>query len=295
MLLAFYQIIGLNSEIHYANGSPTGELRSIAKFGTDSEGTMMSNPTYNLFIHGLSDENHEFLGRPATLYADSFVSNLLASNMREASNAMVAITIWMQVAQSLHEAYRACQQSSLPEERKLQINRNSDSSLFIDEAAAYWIGDNQDTGSSSDGHLLYALTEFIGEKFEDIPSGSESEVNVRIIDLFNKAKNHLAISRGCSTGVDSHVTLMSFIDELIPLMVVPLLRCLLYYLNENDLVLTRVYATAALPLFSACSPSTYNELKDQLINHDALGVNKGYIYTKIQSMYSCLGKCLLCR
>ncbi len=251
---------------------------------------MMSNPTYNLFIHGLSDENHEFMGRPATLYADSFVSNMLTSNMRESSNAMVAITIWMQVAHSLHAAYRACQHSSLSENRILQNGLDSDPSLFIDEAAAYWIGDNQDTGSSSDGHLLYALTELIGNKFEDVPSGSESGINMRIIDLFNKAKNHLVISRDCSTGKDSHLTLMSFIDELIPLMVIPLLRCLLYYLHENDLVLVRVYATAALPLFSACSPATYHELKDQLIDHDAIGVNKEFIYSKIQSLYSCLGK-----
>lgn len=251
----------------------------------------MSDPTYNLFIHGLSDENHEFMGRPATLYADSFVSNLLNSSMREASNAMVAISIWMQVAHSLHASYQACRQSSSSVDRHLQNSQLNDPSLFIDEAAAFWIGDNQDTGSSSGGHLLYALTEFIGEKFEDTSSESESEVNMQIIDLFNKAKNHISISRGCLAGEDSHVTLLNFIDELIPLMVVPLLRCLLFYLHENDLVLARVYATAALPLFSACSPSTYNELKDQLINHDAIGVNKESMYYKIQSLYSCLGEC----
>ena len=78
-------------------------------------------------------------------------------------------------------------------------------------------------------------------------------------------------------------------------MIIPLLRCLLYYLRENDLVLVRVYAIAALPLFSTCSPATYNELKDQLINHEAIGVNKGYIYSKIQSLYSCLGKCFVHR
>lgn len=251
---------------------------------------MKSDPTYNLFIHGLSDENREFLGRPVTLYADSFVSNMLDSNLREASNAMVAITIWMQVAHSLHSSYRSCQQLVLPEYRNLQDSQNGDPSIFIDEAAAYWIGDNQDTGSSSDGHLLYALTEFIGDKFEDIPSGSESELNMRIIDLFNQAKNHLAISRGCSAGKDSHLTLKTFIDELIPLMVVPLIRCLLYYLHEDNFAMVKVYATAALPLFSACAPSTYNELKDELINHDAIGFNKQDIYSKIQRLYSCLGK-----
>ncbi len=70
--------------------------------------------------------------------------------------------------------------------------------------------------------ILYALTEFVGEKFEKLPAGSESEINVQIMNLFNKAKNHIAISRGCSTSEDSHLKLKAVIGELIPLMAVPL-------------------------------------------------------------------------
>jgi len=167
--------------------------------------------------------------------------------------------------------------------------QNSDPALLIDEAAAYWIGDNQATGSSSKGHLLYALTELIGGKFEKIPDGAESYISTRIIDLFNKAKNHIAISRGCSTSEDSHLKLKGVIDELIPLMAVPLLRHLLHHLSIDNPVMVKVYAVAVLPLFSACSPSTYLELKDMLIDHDVIEIQKEYIYSKIQSMYSCLG------
>lgn len=84
--------------------------------------------------------------------------------------------------------------------------------------------------------------------------------------------------------------LKEVVDELIPLMAVPLLRCLLYYISIDDPVLVKVYSVAVLPLFSACAPSVYNELKDVLIDHDVIDIQKSYIYSKIQSMYSCLGE-----
>lgn len=261
---------------------------------------MRSDPTYNLFIYGLSDEKQEFLGRPATLYADSFISDLLykagnGGGGSEASEAMVAITIWMQVAHSLHSAYGACKRSFITDGRSSDGRdlQSTDPSLMIDEAAAYWIGDNQATGSSTEGHLLYALTEFIGNKFERNAIESESNINTRIMDLFNKARNTIAISKGCSTSEDTHLQLKGIVDEVIPLMAVPLLRNLLYYIRVDDPVLVKVYAVAVLPLFSACAPSTYNELKDELIDHDVMEMNKSYIYSKIQSMYSCLGECAL--
>jgi hypothetical protein len=183
---------------------------------------------------------------------------------------MVAITIWMQVVHSLHSAYGACR-SSISEERRglsgrnLQRSTDNDPSLFIDEAAAYWMGDNQDTGSSSQGHLLYALTEFIADKFET-PSESESTINLKVIDLFNKAKNHIAISRDCSTSKKSPLKLKGIVDESIPLMAMPLLHCLLYHLSKNKLTMVKVYATAVLPLFLACASATYCRLNSLLID-----------------------------
>ncbi len=77
------------------------------------------------------------------------------------------------------------------------------------------MGDNQDTGSSSQGNLLYALIELIADKFESPsnsessikPFDSESSINLKVIDLFNKAKNHIAISRDCSTSEKPHLKL----------------------------------------------------------------------------------------
>jgi hypothetical protein len=161
------------------------------------------------------------------------------------------------------------------------------------------MGDNQNTGSSTEGHLLYALTEFAADHFGETPSDSESAINMKIIDLFNQAKNHIAISRGCSSNGISHLKLRGLIAELIPLMAVPLLRCLLYHLSNNEFIMVKVYATAVLPLFSACASSTYRELKNLLIDDipvaldPSVSVKKDYVVAQIQSMYGCLGKCFI--
>lgn len=181
-------VLGEHSKIYDKNGIPTGELRTIARFSARSKGRMRSDPTYNLFVYGLSDEKQEFLGRPVTLYADSFISDLLYLGAPQAPDAMVAISIWMEVAHHLHSAYNACKLSFLTDARKSDGRRlqNDDPALMIDAAAAYWIGDDQATGSSSRGALLYALTEKIAKKFEEVPPSAESNINTQIIDLFNK-------------------------------------------------------------------------------------------------------------
>eukprot|EP00804_Cyclotella_cryptica_P018112 CCRYP_005898-RB/>CCRYP_005898-RB protein AED:0.02 eAED:0.02 QI:1433/1/1/1/0.93/0.88/17/82/2547 len=280
---------GANSPTYNANGQLIGK-RSISRFSTDSANNMTENPVYNLFLIGLADENYEFIGRPVTTYADSFVMDLLYSNDRQkqlaAPNAMVVLNIWMEVVQKMYSAYNSCKSTLITNGRRLE---GGEASLFIDEAAAYWIGDSQETGSSSQGHLLYALTEFLGEKFEDIPQGSQSSINTRIIDLINQAKSHISITKSCSTSPTSHSELRNIIEELVPLMAVPLLRGLFYYLSIRDSTKTKLYALSVLPLFSTCSKSTFLELKSDLIDSYVVDVEKDYVFSRIQSMYDCLG------
>ena len=249
---------------------------------------MLNDPTYNIFLHGLADDNFEFMGSPATLYADTFIASLLYSKTAAASDAMVAVSIWMQVVNRLHLSYAACKDSFVSSDSR-ELKPTEDPSLFVDEAAAYWIGDSQDTGSASEGHLLYALTEFISSKYESIPEGSQSKINTRVLGLFNKAKNHLAITRGCTTSNESHLSLGEIVNELIPSMAVPLLRSLFYYISIEDSLMVKVYAVAVLPLFSACASSTYLELKSELIDHDMYEFEKEYLYSKIESLFSCIG------
>lgn len=132
---------GRNSKIYNEDGIATGELRSISRFSTESNITMKGDPTYNLFIYGLSDDYQEFMGRPTTAYADTLISSLLFSKLPQAQTAMVAVTIWMQIAHSLHSAHQACRSSISTEERSgtnertLQRITDNDPSIFIDEAA----------------------------------------------------------------------------------------------------------------------------------------------------------------
>lgn len=282
---------GMNSKIYDNNGMPTSEERSIQDFSLNSGRVMLRDPTYNLFISGLSDENREFLGKPVEDYADSYVSTLLYSASPLAGDAMVAINIWMEVAHSLHSAYEACKSSVLSEGGRVdgrQLLEPRVAARFIDEAAAYWIGDGQSTGSSSRGHLLYALTEIISEEYGE-RAISQSTINTRIIDLLQQAKNHIAISRSCTTSTDSHLRLRNIIDEIIPLMAVPLLRALLHAMKQDDTERVKLYAIAVLPLFAKCNPSTYSELKSDLIDNTLLSTEKDYVYSRIISLYDCLG------
>lgn len=282
---------GMNSKIYDDHGMPTSEERSIQDFSLKSGRVMLRDPTYNLFVTGLSDEYKEFLGKPVEDYADSYVSNLLYSASPIAGDAMVAINIWMEVTHSLHSAYEACKSSVLSEDRSIdgrQLVEPQVAARFIDEAAAYWIGDGQATGSSSRGHLLYALTEIISEEYGE-NSSSQSTINTRIIDLLQQAKSHIAISRSCTTSTDSHLKLRSIIDEIIPLMAVPLLRALLHAMKQDDAERVKLYAIAVLPLFAKCNPSTYSELKSDLIDNTLLSTEKNYVYSRIVSLYDCLG------
>jgi hypothetical protein len=210
------------------------------------------------------------------------VRELLYSGDRQqelaAPNAMVILNIWMQIIQKLYAAQTACKSGQ------------GDPSLFIDEAAAYWIGDSQETGSSTEGHLLYALTEYLGQKYETSVKDSQSDINSRIIDQFNQAKAHMTLTQSCSASPLSHLKLKGIVDELITLMVVPLLQGLFYYLSIRDAVKTKVFALSVLPLFSTCSNSAYMELKGDLIDGDTTDVNKERVFSRIQSMYDCLGK-----
>ena len=281
---------GMHSKIYDNNGMPTSEERSIQDFSLNSGRAMLRDPTYNLYIAGLADEYNEFLGRPVENYADSYVSTLLYSASPLAADAMVAINIWMQVTHSLHSAYEACRSSILSESRSVDGRRLPESraaARFIDEAAAYWIGDGQATGSASKGHLLYALTEITSEEYGE-SSSSQSSINTRIIDLLQEAKNHIALSRSCTTSTSSHLKLRSIIDEIIPLMAIPLIRSLLHAIKQDDTERVKLYAIAVLPLFAKCNPSTYLELKNDLIDNTLLSTEKNYVYSRIMSLYECL-------
>lgn len=138
--------------------------------------------------------------------------------------------------------------------------------------------------------MLYALTEFVGQKFEKIPQGSQSDINTRVLDLLNQAKSLMTLTSNCSTSSTAHLKLRSLVDELIPLLSVPLLRGLFYYLSVRDAVQIKMYALSVLPFFSTCSESIFMELKGDLIDGDATGINNEYVFKQIRSMYDCLGR-----
>ena len=51
----------------------------------------------------------------------------------------------------------------------------------------------------------------------------------------------------------------------------------------------KLYAIAVLPLFAKCNPSTYLEFKNDLIDNTLLSTEKNYVYSRIITLYDCLG------
>lgn len=65
-------------------------------------------PSVSSLLDWLTEDfsfSEEFIGRPVTMYADSFVIDLLYSNDRQeqlaAPNAMVVLNVWMEVIQKV--------------------------------------------------------------------------------------------------------------------------------------------------------------------------------------------------
>ena len=109
---------------------------------------MSEDLPYNTFRYALQDDYGYYDGAPVEQYANSFVErafeNTLAPTL--AVEAIVALNIWMAVVHELYAQVKLCRNQA-----NVAVGRSSESSnivLPVDIAAAYYIGDGQQTGSS---------------------------------------------------------------------------------------------------------------------------------------------------
>jgi len=153
---------------------------------------MSEDLPYNTFRYALQDDYGYYDGAPVEQYANSFVErafeNTLAPTL--AVEAIVALNIWMAVVHELYAQVKLCRNQA-----NVAVGRSSESSnivLPVDIAAAYYIGDGQQTGSSEIGHLLYRLAEESGELFGQDIMG-EAEINTKIIRYLNTIKSEITV------------------------------------------------------------------------------------------------------
>lgn len=262
--------------------SRTG-TRSLQSFSTDAPTDMADEPLYNIFRYALQDDQGNFRGQEAGLYADTLVKeafdNTNPSSQTLAAEAVVVYNVWMYLVHELYQTLRQCKNKQIVD---------TDGIHSIDEAAAYWIGDGQVTGDAEQGHLLYALAEQMGEKF-GLDETGQSRTNTNILRLFNQAKLEFSAPTACSDNPDTFPKLSQIVNRIVSWATVPLMQGLISNLRENDKDRVKMYARAVVPLVAGCSASTYSFLSDKLFGEDYNVVEVEGIITRLQSTYECLG------
>jgi len=277
---------GLNSDIYDKNGKKVG-TRSLASFSTSAPLVMAQEPTYIMFKYALEDIGLGlYLGAPTGEYANSYVLKTFESQNRNdpllPAEAARALNLWMYVVHELYQAVDNC---------KRKLVKDDDGVHSIDEVAAYYIGDSQQTGSAEEGHSLYAMTEKIGDIFGQDNNG-QTVVNIKIVGLLNDAKNEISYPGACTTNTETYKRLRTLAHKIISQMTVPLIQNLIYNLVENDRERVRLYANAFVPLTAACEPSKFTFLRNKLMIEKYNVVDVDNIIRIIESTYQCLGlKC----
>ncbi|KAL3922673.1 MAG: hypothetical protein SGILL_002079, partial [Bacillariaceae sp.] len=178
---------GKNSQQFDENGKFV-KLRSLKGFSTERTSEMLDEPEFNLFMYALKGDR---------LYADSLVEESLQNTFQSDPDvtveAALVLNLWMEIVHLLHETVQACKNKQL---------RDEDGVHSMDVAVAYWIGDGQVAGDATNGHLLYALAEDFGERF-NVDDGGQTRTNSNVLRLFNEAKNEVSLPNACS---DSRTT-----------------------------------------------------------------------------------------
>lgn len=282
---------GENSDVFNQYGNVIGH-RSLAGFSLNDTRDMRQDPLFNIYMNALQDDKAQFRGREARLYADTLVNEMFHITSRRLelgdsdktlpAEAAIALNLWMYLVHKLFDILRTCKAKSIFESGGVHA---------IDEAVAYWIGDGQIAGDSERGHLLYALAEKMGENFGTDQTG-QSRTNTNILRLFNQAKIELSLPNACMNDPNTFQRLRHNVNNLVSQMVIPLIQSLIHNLRIGDPDRVSVYAHAFIPLVSACSPSTFEYLRDKLIFSSYNVADVEEIISMIRSTFPCFGiKC----
>jgi len=273
---------GSKSEIYNENGIKIGR-RSFRSFSTQATLDMTEEPVFNIFMHALSSNDGKYMGKSSREYANTVVMSYFdstdAAKRALIPEAIVVLNLWMYLAHELFETLSNC---------RMNVIKDKDGIHSIDEAVAYWVGDGQITGSGDNGHLLYALAERLGEKF-DLDAGGQTRTNSNILRLFNQAQQELSFPNACSETSSTYASLRSLVNRIISQMTIPLVQGLIDALRQNDRNKVGMYAHAFVPLVSACDPSLYVFLQDKLLSLTYNVVEVETIVERIRTAYDCLG------
>jgi hypothetical protein len=261
---------------------PTGKW-NLADFSLQAPQIMVNESTFNFFKFALSDDYRKYQGVDVGVFGDTVVRSFFNASIFDLKanyeslpvEAAVVLNLWLYVAHHLHSAVAACR------------NGAADVS-YIDAAAAYWIGSLPLAGNSTQGYLLYSLTENSGSLFMQKSAGGPSATNKKLLRLFKQASILLTSPRACQDGTTTMSHLRSVVIQSISQMSIPLIQHLIANLKVGDRPRVKIYAHAVVPLLVGCRSSTFKYLKSKLLEYSYSDADVEEMINKIEGAYDCL-------
>ena len=273
---------GQNSPIYDDSGIRI-DLLPLARLSTDAFSTMVENPIFQTFVYALEDSDGDYLGAPASQYADSVVMSFFNSEEDKGTlpaEAAVILNIWMEVVNELYQQLANCRDQSV---------QGDDGIHSIDKVAALYIGDGEIAGNKERGHLLYNLAEVMAGTFGTVDSSGMAAANVHILRLLTEAKLELSFPQACQADVSTVRKLTRTVNKIVPQLMVPLVQGLIHSILTNDRDRVRLYAHGVVPLLKACNEITFDYLYDQLLLANFAETEVDAVISKLYDSLFCFG------
>ncbi len=259
--------------------------------------------TYAFQMYGLTNEKFEQYTddqkQQYRNFADVFIQSLLVdenvdyAKCEQASIATVWLVLYMQASYELWGAMEDCGISGDPNYNN-EAAGIPDHNSKADEFIAYWVGSLNEDLKSVTGYSPFSATNKIAQYFGTLDNNGAAFANMQILTGYESLSALLSSDDVCDMD-NSPSTLKSMWlinNQITPFMLVPLIQHLIKAMIEDKQTSIDVYAKIVVPQLIQCRSSTYNYLKENLLDKKFDRKNIHLIVKALQNSYDCLGiKC----
>ncbi|CAM9800300.1 unnamed protein product [Ectocarpus sp. 13 AM-2016] len=278
------------------NSEKTDEIRTVQGFSTGAQEKLSGEATFDVW--------EAYWGSPD--YADQFTSAAClgtgdfagASNLTRSEGCLKGAqyqNIWMYVTHELYDAVGDCEIGDL--------SANDGGPHAWDEGWAFYAGSLEGTavGGSGDGQMIYALAEKRCENFGTCTGDADgsdatglSAINAELLTLWEAGQANL-LAGECTEA-------SAVIDDILPLMAVPLIQGLLRYTyladpaigtgGDKEAAELWAFSASILPWISACDAAVGTKVRDNTeLGSSSAPMADGYaaIKAELETVYSCMG------
>ncbi|CBN77422.1 conserved unknown protein [Ectocarpus siliculosus] len=278
------------------NSEKTDSTRTLQGLSTDADGKLTGEATFDVW--------EAYWGSPD--YADQYTSAACQGTGTFEGAEMVTRSecclkgaqyqnVWMYVTHELYDAVVDCENGDL--------SANDGGPHAWDEGWAFYAGslEGTDAGGSGDGQMIYALAEKRCENFGTCSGDTDgsdatgvSAINSELLTLWEVGKANL-LAEECTEA-------SAVIDQIVPLMAVPLIQGLLRYTyladpaigtgGDKEAAELWAFSASILPWISACDAAVGTAVRDNTeLGSASAPMADGYaaIKTQLETVYSCMG------